>query len=85
MWEIQARDLPYERILTPKEEGLRKYADAWMKCELITERAGDIFSEYTLGPAVHRLLPRPARAVHVEDQGVQAALHRRRLLERQRA
>jgi threonyl-tRNA synthetase len=50
MWEIQARDLPYERILTPKEEGLRKYADAWMKCELITERAGDIFSEYTLGP-----------------------------------
>jgi threonyl-tRNA synthetase len=50
MWEIQARDLPYERILTPKDEGLRKYSDAWMKCELITERAGDIFSEYTLGP-----------------------------------
>jgi len=50
MWEIQARDLPYERVLTAKEEGLRKYSDAWMKCELITERAGDIFSEYTLGP-----------------------------------
>jgi threonyl-tRNA synthetase len=50
MWEIQARDVPYERVLTPKEEGLRKYTDAWMKCELITERAGDIFSEYTLGP-----------------------------------
>src|SRR5213078_2470715 len=50
MWEIQARDLPYERVMTPKEEGLRKYSDAWMKCELITERAGDIFSEYTLGP-----------------------------------
>src|SRR6185295_15652000 len=50
MWEIQARDLPYERILTPKDEGLRKYSDAWMKCELIGERAGDIFSEYTLGP-----------------------------------
>ena len=50
MWEIQARDLPYDRVLTPKEEGLRKYSDAWMKCELITERAGDIFSEYTLGP-----------------------------------
>src|SRR5258708_18838570 len=43
MWEIQARDLPYERILTPKDEGLRKYSDAWMKCELIGERAGDIF------------------------------------------
>jgi threonyl-tRNA synthetase len=50
MWEIQARNLPYERVYTPKEEGLRKYSDAWMKCELITERAGEIFSEYTLGP-----------------------------------
>jgi threonyl-tRNA synthetase len=50
MWEIQKRGIPYERVYTPKEEGLRKYADAWMKCELITERAGEIFSEYTLGP-----------------------------------
>src|SRR6202790_2645475 len=50
MAEIQARDLPYDRVLTPKEEGLRKYSDAWMKCELISERAGDIFSEYKLGP-----------------------------------
>src|ERR1700677_465598 len=50
MWEIQARQLPYERIYTQKEEGLRKYADAWMKCELITERAGEVFTEYTLGP-----------------------------------
>ncbi|HEY1338867.1 MAG TPA: threonine--tRNA ligase [Bryobacteraceae bacterium] len=50
MWEIQSRNLPYERIYTRKDEGLRKYSDAWMKCELITERAGDIFTEYTLGP-----------------------------------
>src|SRR5580704_16721943 len=50
MWEIQARQLPYERIYTKKDEGLRKYSDAWMKCELISERAGDIFTEYTLGP-----------------------------------
>ena len=50
MWEIQSRKLPYERVLTKKDEGLRKYSDAWMKCELITERAGDFFSEYTLGP-----------------------------------
>jgi threonyl-tRNA synthetase len=50
MREIQQRNLPYERVYTRKEEGLRKYADAWMKCELITERAGEIFSEYTLGP-----------------------------------
>ena len=50
MWEIQARDLPYERVMTEKNEGLRKYSDAWMKCELIQERAGEVFSEYTLGP-----------------------------------
>src|SRR5438552_2504797 len=50
MWEIQARNLPYERVYTRKEEGLRKYGDAWMKCELIQERAGEVFSEYTLGP-----------------------------------
>jgi threonyl-tRNA synthetase len=50
MWELQSRDLPYERIYTRKDEGLKKYADAWMKCELIDERAGEVFSEYTLGP-----------------------------------
>src|SRR6185295_19235427 len=50
MWEIQARNLPYDRVYTRKEEGLRKYSDAWMKCELITERAGEVFTEYTLGP-----------------------------------
>ena len=50
MWEIQARDLPYERKYTAKDEGLRLYSDQPMKVELITERAGDIFSEYTLGP-----------------------------------
>src|SRR5579862_7346395 len=50
MWEIQARALPYERVLTAKEEGLRKYSEAWMKCQLIDERAGEIFTEYTLGP-----------------------------------
>ena len=50
MWEIQARDLPYERKYTSKTEGLKLYADQPMKIELIQERAGDIFSEYTLGP-----------------------------------
>jgi len=50
MWEIQARALPYERVLTQKEEGLKKYSEAWMKCQLIDERAGEIFTEYTLGP-----------------------------------
>jgi threonyl-tRNA synthetase len=50
MWELQARNLPFQRIYTAKEDGLKKYADAWMKCELIAERAGEVFSEYTLGP-----------------------------------
>ncbi|MEP7353266.1 MAG: threonine--tRNA ligase [Acidobacteriota bacterium] len=50
MWEIQARDLPYERKYTEKQQGLELYKDQPMKVELITERAGDVFSEYTLGP-----------------------------------
>src|SRR5580658_7574074 len=50
MWEIQARDLPYERKYTEKQEGLKLYADQPMKVQLIEERAGEIFSEYTLGP-----------------------------------
>jgi threonyl-tRNA synthetase len=50
MWELQKRSLSYERILTPKAEGLRKYRDDWMKKELIEEKAEDVFSEYTLGP-----------------------------------
>src|SRR5207249_8448487 len=36
--------------MTPKEEGLRKYADQKMKIELILEKADEVFSEYTLGP-----------------------------------
>jgi len=50
MWDIQSRRLPYERVYTRKEDGLKKYGDAWMKCELIQERADAVFSEYTLGP-----------------------------------
>jgi threonyl-tRNA synthetase len=50
MWELQKKGLPYERVMTPKDEGLQKYSDAWMKCELIREKADEVFSEYTLGP-----------------------------------
>jgi threonyl-tRNA synthetase len=50
MAEIRDRDLPYERVWTRKEDGLKKYSEAWMKCQLIEERAGEEFSEYTLGP-----------------------------------
>ncbi|HEX6894748.1 MAG TPA: TGS domain-containing protein, partial [Bryobacteraceae bacterium] len=51
MWELQAKSLPYERRLTSKPDGLKKYADDWMKVELIKEKADDVFSEYTLGPS----------------------------------
>ena len=50
MRELQGRDLPYQRQLTRKDDGLRKYADDWMKRELIAEKASEIFTEYTLGP-----------------------------------
>jgi threonyl-tRNA synthetase len=50
MLEIRDRDLPYERKLMPKEQGLRVYADQPMKVELIAEKADAVFSEYTLGP-----------------------------------
>ncbi|HUS08150.1 MAG TPA: threonine--tRNA ligase [Bryobacteraceae bacterium] len=52
MWELQSQNLPYERKLSPKAEGLKKYQQMGeaMKCELIDEKAEDIFSEYTLGP-----------------------------------
>ena len=50
MAQLQSQALPFERKLTAKSEGLAKYKDDWMKHELIEERAGDVFSEYTLGP-----------------------------------
>jgi threonyl-tRNA synthetase len=50
MRELAAQNLPFDRQMTPKAEGLEKYKDEWMKHELIEERAGDVFSEYTLGP-----------------------------------
>ena len=53
MWELQAKALTFDRKLIAKPEGLAKYRamNEPMKVELIEERAGDIFSEYTLGPA----------------------------------
>ncbi len=52
MGEMQARDLPFERVLTRKQEGLLKYAQLGeqMKCELIQDKADEVFTEYTLGP-----------------------------------
>ncbi len=51
MWELQKQGIPYGRIVTSKDEGLEKYRQMGehLKCELIDERAGEQFSEYTLG------------------------------------
>jgi threonyl-tRNA synthetase len=52
MWELQGKALPFERKLMEKAAGIAKYTEMGepMKVELITERAADIFTEYTLGP-----------------------------------
>ncbi len=52
MRELQKLDLPYERRVVSKQEGLARYAamGEHMKVELIQERAGEQFTEYTLGP-----------------------------------
>jgi threonyl-tRNA synthetase len=52
MKELAMQDLLFERKIVTKAEGLEKYKgmDEPMKCELIEERAGETFTEYTLGP-----------------------------------
>jgi threonyl-tRNA synthetase len=52
MWELQKQELPYERKLLGKAEGIEKYRQMgeFMKCELIDEKADATFTEYTLGP-----------------------------------
>ena len=52
MRELRDRDLAYGRTIVPKQEGLRRYQELGegMKCELIEEKAGESFTEYTLGP-----------------------------------
>jgi threonyl-tRNA synthetase len=51
MHAIRDRDVPYRRVLVDKQEGLKHYQALGesMKCELISEKASDIFTEYTLG------------------------------------
>ncbi len=52
MWEIQARDLPYERQYMEKQKGLDLYKDQPMKVELIRS-ARATFSASTLGTRIH--------------------------------
>ena len=51
MHVIRDRDVPYVRVLVDKQEGLKHYQELGesMKCELIEEKASDIFTEYKLG------------------------------------
>jgi threonyl-tRNA synthetase len=51
MHAIRDRDVPYVRVLVEKQAGLKHYQELGesMKCELISEKASDIFTEYTLG------------------------------------
>ncbi len=81
MQELQAKGLPFERKLTPKEVGLKKYADDWMKHELIEERAGEVFSEYTLGPHFIDFCRGPHVPSTSRLESFQAAVHRGRVLE----
>jgi threonyl-tRNA synthetase len=51
MHAIRDRDVPYIRVLVEKQAGLKHYQELGesMKCELISEKASDIFTEYKLG------------------------------------
>jgi len=53
MRELAGRDLPYERLWLPREEGLKRFREMGeaLKCELVQEKTeGDRISVYTLGP-----------------------------------
>ena len=51
MRELVERDLPFERKLFPKDEGLKLYAQMGQefKCELVQDKAEPVFSAYILG------------------------------------
>ena len=85
MWEIQARDLPYERKYTEKNAGLEALRRSAHEGRADHGARRRRLFRIHAGPALHRFLPRPARAVHQEDQGVQAAFDRGRVLEGRRA
>jgi threonyl-tRNA synthetase len=54
MLEFVRQDLPYERIMMEKAEGMEWFRQhgATLKCELIAEKAEDRFSCYTVGTLV---------------------------------
>ena len=88
MWELaEARTCLMSASSLRKPEGLKKYAEMGeeLKCELIAREGRRGLLRIHARAALHRFLPRPARALHLEDQGLQAALDRGRVLEGRRA
>ena len=71
--------------MTPKEEGLAQVRRCLDEVRADRRARRRRLLRIHARAAIHRFLPRPARAVHFQDQSVQAALDRRRVLERQRA
>src|SRR5258708_22544727 len=67
MREISERDLPYDRVLFPKAEVLKKFgADGeHMKCELVEDKAGEQVQCYTIGPAANPIWIDFCRGPHV--------------------
>ena len=90
MREMAQQDLVYERQIWPRDEAWSFFAQRGepLKVQLIEEKTGRPVRGLLLhdqGPRhLRRLLRRPARAVHEQAQGVQAAEHVERLLERRR-
>jgi threonyl-tRNA synthetase len=67
MREIAGRDLAYERVLFPKADILKKFAAVGesMKCELVTDKAGEQVQCYTIGPADKPIFLDFCRGPHV--------------------
>jgi threonyl-tRNA synthetase len=71
MKEIAERDLPYDRVLFPKADVLKKFAadGEHMKCELVEDKAGEMVQCYTIGPAAHPIWIDFCRGPHVPSSG----------------
>jgi threonyl-tRNA synthetase len=71
MKEIAERDLPYDRVLFPKADVLKKFAadGEHMKCELIEDKAGEMVQCYTIGSGDHPIWIDFCRGPHVPSSG----------------
>ena len=91
MRELAGQDLPYERQMWPREEAHRVLREARRAAQGPADRGED--RRPVRGLLLHdqgsrhlrRLLRRPARAVHRQAEGVQAAVDVERVLEGRRA